>query len=249
VAAVECCYGAELYDSVTLSLPMPICQRYLIQGGCGYFGSSTIAYGPEEGNGAADLITQYFLLAVLDGASLGRAALLARQRFVQQTAELDPVDLKTLGQFNLLGDPSIHPAVVASATIVPKGVNTDQSNRQDRRERRAKLKAVGEFLQETKPTASRKAGKARKSATVQKALANIAREAGIGARKDFTAFDVKAPRGARPRGSKATPVASRYYIAVYRPKNRSRDVESLSVAAVAKEVSGRIVGYRIYTEK
>lgn len=249
VAAVECCYGAELYDSVTLSLPMPICQRYLIQGGCGYFGSSTIAYGPEEGNGAADLITQYFLLAVLDGASLGRAALLARQRFVQQTAELDPVDLKTLGQFNLLGDPSIHPAVVASATIVPKGVNTDQSNRQDRRERRAKLKAVGEFLQETKPTASRKAGKARKSATVQKALANIAREAGIGARKDFTAFDVKAPRGARPRGSKATPVASRYYVAVYRPKNRSRDVESLSVAAVAKEVSGRIVGYRIYTEK
>src|SRR4029453_14340311 len=102
-AAVECCYGAQLYDSVTLSLPLPICQRYLIQGAYGYFGSSTIAYGPEEGNGAADLITQYFLLAILDGASLGRAALQARQQFVQQTGELDPVDLKTLGQFNLLG--------------------------------------------------------------------------------------------------------------------------------------------------
>ena len=87
VAAVECCYGAELYNSVTLSLPMPICQRYLLQGAYGYFGSSTIAYGPEEGNGAADLITQYFLLSVRDGASLGRAALVARQRFVQQTAE------------------------------------------------------------------------------------------------------------------------------------------------------------------
>ena len=50
---------------------------------------------------------------------------------------------------------------------------------------------MGEFLQETKPTASRKASKVRKSATVRKALANIAREAGIGRRKDFTAFDVK----------------------------------------------------------
>jgi hypothetical protein len=245
VAAVECCYGAELYDAVTLSLPMPICQRYLIQGAYGYFGSSTIAYGPATGNGAADLITQYFLLAVLDGASIGRAALLARQRFIQQTGELDPVDLKTLGQFNLLGDPSIHPAKVASATSVPKGVDTGQSRRIERRDRRAKLRAAGELLQATKPTASRKATKVRKSATVQKALANIAREAGIGARREFAAFDVKTPikAKARARGTKAAPVASRYYVAIYQPKG------SLRVAAIAKEVSGRIVGYRIYTEK
>ena len=53
----------------------------------------------------------------------------------------------------------------------------------------------------------------------------------------------------RARGSKAAPVASRYYVAVYRPKKRSNNKDQLSVAAVAKEVSGRIVGYRIYTEK
>ena len=82
MAAVECCYGAELYDSVILGLPLPICQRYLIQGAYGYFGSSTIAYGPADGNGAADLITQYFLVAVLDGASIGRAALTARQQYI-----------------------------------------------------------------------------------------------------------------------------------------------------------------------
>jgi len=243
VAAVECCYGAQLYDSITLALPLPICQRYLIQGAHGYFGSSTIAYGPADGNGAADLITQYFLLAILDGASLGRAALLARQQFVAQTAELDPMDLKTLAQFNLLGDPSIHPARVPSATNVLKGVDTDESERQARRERRAKLRATGEMLQETKPTASRKATKVRKSATVRKALRNIAREAGIGTKREFVAFDVKTPKGARQRGSKAVPVAARYYVAVFRPKNAS------SVAAVAKEVSGRIVGYRIYLEK
>ena len=244
VAAVECCYGAELYDSVTLELPLPISSDTLFRGAYGYFGSSTIAYGPAEGNGAADLITQYFLLAVLDGASVGRAALTARQKFVEQVGELDPVDLKTLAQFSLLGDPSVVPAIVPSATSVPKGADTDQSKRQDRRARRAKFRAVGQMLQETKPTASKKAGKVRKSETVRKALLNIAREAGFGAKKEFTAFDVKTPKGARPRGAKAVPVASRYYVAVYRPK-----IDYLRVAAVAKEVSGRIVGYRIYTEK
>jgi hypothetical protein len=210
VAAVECCYGAELYDSITLELPLPICQRYLIQGAYGYFGSSTIAYGPAEGNGAADLITQYFLLAVLGGASIGRAALTARQKFVEQTGELDPVDLKTLAQFSLLGDPSVVPAVVPSPTGVPKGVDAEQGERQARQQRRAKLRAVGQMLQESKPTASKKARAVRKSETVRKAV----------------------------------PAASRYYVAVYLPKK-----EYLRVAAVAKEVSGRIVGYRIYTEK
>lgn len=249
VAAVECCYGAELYNSVTLSLPLPICQRYLIQGAYGYFGSSTIAYGPAEGNGAADLITQYFLLAILDGASLGRAALLAQQRYVEQTAELDPIDLKTLAQFNLLGDPSVHPVVIASATSLPEGVDTRQTGRLERRVRRAKMRAEGELLQEIKPTASRKATKVRKSAQVQKALTNIAREAGVGTRKEFTAFNVKTPKGARPRGSKAVPVASRYYVAIYRPNKGPGGAVTRSVAAVAKEVSGRIVGYRIYKEK
>ncbi len=244
VAAVECCYGAELYDSVTLALPLPICQQYLIQGAYGYFGSSTIAYGPADGNGAADLITQYFLVAVLGGASIGHAALMARQQFVSQTGELDPMDLKTLAQFSLLGDPSVVPAIVPSATSVPKGVDTEKSERQARHQRRAKSRAVGQMLQETKPTASKKATKVRKSETVSKALRNIAKEAGIGTKRDFMAFDVKTPKGARPRGSKAVPAASRYYVAVYRPKK-----EYHSVAAVAKEVSGRIVGYRIYTEK
>ncbi|WP_119421673.1 hypothetical protein [Desertibaculum subflavum] len=249
VAAVECCYGAELYDSVTLALPMPICQSYLAQGACGYFGATTIAYGPEEGNGAADLITQYFLLAVLDGASVGRAALLARQQFVRQTTELDPVDLKTLAQFNLLGDPSIHPTFINSATSVPKGVDVDQNKRLERRARRRKLRDEGQLLQETKPVASRKATKVRMSAAVTKALGNIAREAAIGRHKDFMAFEVKTPRGRTARGSKAAPVASRYYVAVYQPKKRPRDGTPPSVAAVAKEVGGRIVGYRIYMGK
>jgi hypothetical protein len=247
VAAIECCYGAELYDSVTLSLPLPICQHYLKQGAHAYFGSSTIAYGPSVGNGAADLITQYFLLAILEGASVGRAALTARQRFVAQTAELDPADLKTLAQFSLLGDPSIHPVKTTGATEVPKGIEVADSQRYQRRERRAKLRAMGEFLAETKPTAAHKSRSARRSPTVRNALANIAREAGIGAKKDFTAYDVKVPKAARTGGRKAAAAASRYFVVVYRPK--SGGTTARSVAAVAKESDGRIVGYRIYEEK
>jgi len=247
VAAAECCYGAELYDSVTLALPLPICQHYLNQGAYGYFGASTIAYGPSVGNGAADLITQYFLLAIVDGASLGRAALIARQKFVQQTGELDPADLKTLAQFSLLGDPSIHPAKISSPTGLPKGIEMAEAERYQRRERRAKLRAVGEFLRDTKPTAARKSRTARRSPTVSAALANIAREAGIGARKDFTAYDVKIPAAAKARGGKVSAVASRYYLVVYRPK--SGGVAGRSIVAVAKEAGGRIVGYRIYEEK
>ncbi len=107
VIAAECCYGAQLYDPQDADGKPGICSTYLVEGGYGFFGSATIAYGPSEGNGQADLICQYFIESVLKGASLGRAALEARQRFVAQFSHLDPSDLKTAVQFNLLGDPSI----------------------------------------------------------------------------------------------------------------------------------------------
>jgi len=248
VASIECCYGAEMYDSVTLSLPLPICQRYLEEGAYGYFGSSTIAYGPADSNGAADLITQYFLLAILEGASLGRAALMARQRFVQEVGELDPVDLKTLAQFSLLGDPSVQPARVATATGTPKSADSADLWRIQRRERRAKLRVQGRYLQESKPTAARKEKGVRKSASVRKALTNIARSAGLGGKCEFVAYSVNRPAAARVRDTKATPVATRYYIALSTPKGR-RDTLNFGVAAVAKEVRGRIVGYRIYNQR
>jgi hypothetical protein len=114
IAAVECCYGAELYDPAVAGGQPGMANVYLGNGAYGFFGSSTIAYGPAEGNGAADLICQFFLSRVLAGASLGRAALEARQDYVREVTVVDPVDLKTLAQFSLLGDPSIHPVRVPS---------------------------------------------------------------------------------------------------------------------------------------
>jgi hypothetical protein len=109
VIAAECCFGAQLYNPSIARGDIGICSRYLGQGAIGFFGSSTIAYGPSEGNGSADLICQFFMLRVLAGASIGRAAIEARQKFSLQATHLDPTDLKTLAQFNLLGDPSVTP--------------------------------------------------------------------------------------------------------------------------------------------
>jgi hypothetical protein len=80
VIAVECCYGAQLYDPADADMQPGICSTYLRDGAYGFFGSSTIAYGPSDGNGQADLICQYFIIEVLDGASLGEATLKARHR-------------------------------------------------------------------------------------------------------------------------------------------------------------------------
>ncbi|UCG51327.1 MAG: hypothetical protein JSW58_14200 [Candidatus Latescibacterota bacterium] len=107
IVAAECCYGAELYEPT--AEPMGICQRYLGEGASGFFGSTNIAYGPAQENEYADVLCGYFVRAVLDGASLGRAALLARQKYISRGGHMGPHDLKTLAQFILLGDPSIHP--------------------------------------------------------------------------------------------------------------------------------------------
>lgn len=156
VASTECCYGAELYapnNSVGGNQHSGICTNFLHNGGYGYFGSSTIAYGPAAGNGAADLITQYFLKYVLEGSSLGRAALQARQDYVQNAGTLDPVDIKTLAQFYLLGAPQIHPVESpgpqphSAAAGVPKMIpNSLIADDQGREMRRKQLFAKGQAL-------------------------------------------------------------------------------------------------------
>jgi hypothetical protein len=125
VMAAECCYGAELYDP---SLPtaggqMGMCNTYLAGKAYAYFGSSTIAYGPAVTNDEADLICQYFLEETLGGASVGRACLQARLQYVKKkSGVLTPTDLKTLGQFNLMADPSVTPAVAQThAKVIPWG--------------------------------------------------------------------------------------------------------------------------------
>jgi hypothetical protein len=106
VVAAECCYGAELYEP-DAQTPAGICMHYLEEGAIGFLGATNTAYGPATRNGSADLLCRFFLESVLKGATLGRALLEARLRFVKEASPLNPMELKTLAQFLLLGDPSL----------------------------------------------------------------------------------------------------------------------------------------------
>ena len=130
VVAAECCYGAQLFDAQQMSMPgAGIALNYLGQNAIAFVGSSNIAYGPPDSQGLADLITQYFIKNVLKGATTGRAFLEARQRFLTEVGpDLDPIELKTLAQFMLLGDPSVQPAQCEEAEILQLSVGTAIAN-------------------------------------------------------------------------------------------------------------------------
>jgi hypothetical protein len=97
VIAAECCFGAELIDHNLQDDPanMSIANTYLLNNAISFVGSSTIAYGPADSQGLADLVTQYFIKSVLNGASAGRALLEARQKFLSVVGpQLDPYELR-----------------------------------------------------------------------------------------------------------------------------------------------------------
>lgn len=119
IVAAECCFGTQLYDYLLLGAQPPICLTYLEKGACAVMGSTNIAYGPASSNGQADYMVQYFLQEILKGASTGRAMLQARQAFVQNQTMSGHLNLKTLAQFILLGDPSLHPVAL------PTGLTAD----------------------------------------------------------------------------------------------------------------------------
>ena len=116
VVAAECCYGAQLYNPKDAdNNQLSIANTYFKNQAIGFMGSSTIAYGPADSQGLADLINQYFIKNILAGASSGRAMLEAQQKFLSVSGpHLDPYELKTLAQFYLLGDPSLVPVIEES---------------------------------------------------------------------------------------------------------------------------------------
>jgi hypothetical protein len=158
VASCECCYGAELYPPLANG-QLGMANAYLKEKAYAYFGSTTIAYGPAVGNSGADLICQYFLQEVLSGASSGRAALQAQQRFIGSVHVMTPVDAKTLAQFIFLGDPSLQPVqspknlVKAFRKAEPQVVQeTDEVvEAQARSFRRMRLAETGKALAHTVP--------------------------------------------------------------------------------------------------
>jgi len=193
VAAAECCYGAQLYNPHA-NHP-PICNTYLSNGAFAFFGSTTIAYGPSDGNDQADLLCQFFLQSVLQGASVGRAALEARQKFVHKTSMSDPSNVKTIAQFNLYGDASLTPVATPHAvSIAPSKSGAKGADplalRVERAERRRDLFSRGLALSKSQPTIRRSRTTPRKAQ--QNLFERTAREHGIVPTRTLS-FDVKAP--------------------------------------------------------
>ncbi len=117
VAAAMCCYGAQVFSpadpAVSPAGAWPIAGTYLRRGALGFAGSTEIAWVGEKQMACADWIVSRHLRSVLDGASQGRALLEAKQdyvRSIEQRGHAPGVeDEKTLLEYVLLGDPSIHP--------------------------------------------------------------------------------------------------------------------------------------------
>lgn len=171
VVGAMCCYGGKVFDpnAPVVAHPgePPIPMVYLRQGAHGYLGSTTIAWVGPSVMMCADWVVTAFLKDVLSGASLGRAALGAKQDFLrwaqQEGQDPDTADEKTLLQFVLLGDPSIHPVASGSspaargaasigggAASIP--MRMDATNRAQRRAARF---ALGEILRESLPERER----------------------------------------------------------------------------------------------
>jgi hypothetical protein len=251
VAAVECCYGAELYRPSLAGNQSGIGNTYLANKAYGYLGSTTIAYGPEEGNGAADLICQYFLKRVFAGASLGRAALEARQEFAQGAPELNPVDEKTLAQFNLLGDPSIHPVSKSTPELtVPRGkafrgVSSEVASQAAARvDRRRQLIAKGLWIANTQPVARRMKAPAL-SRSVKSTLQNIAAQLNLRAPK-ILSFAIETPSSTIARTVTALTKMHRpsAFHVVTAKKSGTSDTSPSIAVVVAKELNGQIVSVR-----
>jgi hypothetical protein len=189
------------------------------------------------------------LESVRKGASIGRAALEARQQFAQGAAQLDPVDLKTLAQFILLGDPSVHPITASTPTTVPKSSEV-KAERAFRAERRQKLRSMGGFLVQNTATASKASTAARSRGALTATLARIAVKAGLDDKVLFTAFDVRPGSATQARmKTKAAPPVTRYHLSIGKPKGIAPVGVQTGIAVVAKEVGGQVVGFRVYHQR
>jgi hypothetical protein len=121
VVATGCCYGAQVFSPkdrrAKKRSQWPVASTYLRKGALGYLGSTMITLHDPSNMLLADSIVAEYLHSVLKGASIGRAFLDAKQIYLRrlifdQHYGLDEGDEKTLIEYVLLGDPSIHPVKI-----------------------------------------------------------------------------------------------------------------------------------------
>jgi len=162
VAAAMCCYGAQIFSPADPGAidpgEWPLASTYLRSGAFGFVGSTMLAWLGDTELSYADWIVAAYLKSILGGASIGRAFLESKQDYVRwvnlQGYAIDLADEKTLIEYVLLGDPSIHP--VSSVPYPEKALSLEE--RRQRRVARAHMAAqIRELLpvrSHTTPTAA-----------------------------------------------------------------------------------------------
>ncbi len=249
VVAAECCYGAMLYNpKKPVAIPVPICNSYLLHNALGYVGSTTIAYGPADGQGAADLITQFFIRSILKGASLGRAFLEAQQRYVEiAPPKLDPIDLKTLVQFFLLGDPSNSPVMESPKSIPGKSSiktikNPHQHSVVERKERRVRLAEKSALINSVSDAP--KKIKSRVSGNLKKEIDNVLKQNSYSGKKG-TSYGFKKRKST---GTKAIPAPQDYRYHLFTKKDEQKAIPQIKVLVI-QEVNNQVMEVKEYVRK
>lgn len=232
VAAAECCYGAELNDP-----DLSIASNYLLNHALAFMGSSTIAYGPADGQGLADLICQYFMKCVINGASTGRAMLEARQKFLNVSGPtLDANELKTLAQFYMLGDPS-----VSLVKLDAKDALSTIENR------RLNLFSKGVHLGNNMAPARKVKEKPRPRH--QKELKSILKDTGFESAPTQNVFEAKAPKsGINAAGAKKI-LGGKIRYRTFQKGSKKKDGISNIQILVVKENDDQLLGYKVYVSR
>ena len=240
VVAAECCYGAELVAASLLPDPtdISIANNYLKNNAIAFLGSSTIAYGPADGQGLADLITQYFIKNVLDGASCGRALLQARQQFLTESGpQLDPYELKTVAQFHLLGDPSVQAVIDDNDT---KAITSDTVAN-----RRMKFAQKGADLKKNLATAQKQKTAVKSKHSTQ--INQLLKQAGISGTDKTAVFNVKAKvTGGTGAGKKLAEQDTKFR--TFTKITSAKKFDNVQVLVV-KESKEQLLGWKIYVRK
>jgi hypothetical protein len=132
LASAMCCYGAQVFapDDPRNHVPgsWPISMAYLRGGAVGFVGATKIAWVGTKEMACADWIVASYIKKCLEGESTGFAMLACKQDFLRflrdQGLHPDRADEKTLIEFVLLGDPSVHPVKTTPAAAVSRRTRT-----------------------------------------------------------------------------------------------------------------------------
>jgi hypothetical protein len=263
VAAAMCCYGAQVYSpadpAATVSGAWPLASTYLRKGALTFAGSTMIAWVGVSEMMCADWIVAGYLKAMLGGASAGRAFLEAKQDYVrwinQQGRAPDLADEKTLIEFVLLGDPSIHAvsaAAPAAAASAPAGRISSLAV-EERRQRRIVRARMAEQMREMLPVRTAAGGAAKGRATkvfeaARAALKEDPRAFGIrpkAVRVERLETRLPAPRASAGRGlppASTRPAGERQSIEYYWSGRRVQDGhKQIRLVKVETDLKGNVL--------